>query len=220
MKPEERHIRVVKRARYYTLGPQREAREVWLVCHGYGQLAEKFIGQFATIAGPDRLIVAPEGLHRFYLDPPPAPAAQRRVGATWMTREDRENDIADYVDYLDALVGEVLAQNPAAQLRVLGFSQGSATLLRWAVRGSRPPHTLIIWAGEVPHDVDWMMGAKKLAHTRIVAVRGDQDKLTSQDGFAGSLRILSEAGIEYQQLEFSGGHHLDDATLVQLANAG
>ncbi len=219
MKPEERHIRVIKRARYYTLGGERGAKDVWLVCHGYGQLAGKFIGQFATIAAPERLIVAPEGLHRFYLDAPPTPAAERRVGATWMTREDRETDIADYVDYLDALVGEVLAQHPAARLWALGFSQGSATLLRWAVRGSRPPHTLIIWAGEVPRDVDWKMGAKKLAHTRIVAVRGDHDKLTSEEGFASNLRILSEAGIGFQQLEFGGGHHMDDTTLVQLAQA-
>lgn len=218
MSAEAHHIRVVKRARYYTLGAQEGVGDVWLVCHGYGQLAGKFINDFKTLAGPDRLVVAPEGLHRYYIDPPPAPAAQRRVGATWMTREDREQDIADYVDYLDTLVGEVLARNAAARLRALGFSQGSATVLRWAVRGVRIPQQLILWAGEVPTDVDWNMGARKLAQTRIDVVRGNRDALTSQAGWDKNLRTLAEAGLGYQQHEFSGGHHLDDALLVRLAS--
>jgi predicted esterase len=219
MMPEAHHLRVVKRARYYTLGEREGVRDVWLVCHGYGQLAGRFCQSFATIAAPGRLIVAPEALHRFYLDPPPAPAAQRRVGATWMTREDRERDIADYIDYLDALVTEVLAHNPMARLRALGFSQGSATVLRWAVQASRVPHQILLWAGEVPSDVDWNMGARKLAQTQIIAVRGDRDKLAPQANFENNLRALAEAGLDVQQIEFSGGHHLDDALLVRLAQA-
>ena len=140
------------------------------------------------------------------------------VGATWMTREDREQDIADNVDYLDTLVGEVLARNATARLRVLGFSQGSATVLRWAVRGVRIPQQLILWAGEVPTDVDWTMGARKLAHTRIDVVRGNRDEVTSQAGLEKNLRTLAEAGLGYQQHDFSGGHHLDDALLARLAH--
>jgi predicted esterase len=215
---EEHHIRVAKRARYYTLGTPADAADIWIVCHGYGQLAAKFIDQCACIAEAQRLIVAPEGLHRFYLDPPPAPAAQRRVGATWMTREDRETDIADNVDYLDTLISEVLSHSPAARLRVLGFSQGSATLMRWAVRATRAPHDLIIWAGEVPTDVDWAIGARKLAQTAIVAVRGSRDELTSQSTFERNLRVLDDVGLSYQLYHFEGGHHLDEGTLRRLAN--
>src|SRR5688572_25204645 len=134
MTAREHYLRVSKTTRYYTIGSVEGARDLWIVCHGYGQLAAKFIQPFHTIAAPDRLIVAPEALHRFYLDPPPAPASQRRVGATWMTREDRETDIADYVDYFDTLISEMLSHAPNARLRVLGFSQGSATMLRWSVR--------------------------------------------------------------------------------------
>ena len=213
------HIRVVKRARYYTIGPQSGAEEIWLVCHGYGQLATKFINGFTTIATPERLIVAPEGLHRFYLDPPPAPAAQRRVGATWMTREDRENDIADYIDYLDQLVSEVLAQSPLARLRVLGFSQGSATLLRWAVRASRVPDQLIVWAGEVPDDVDWNMGAKKLAATGIDVVRGDEDELMPETVLQRNIDRLTAVGLHYKLHGFSGAHQLDDGLLRRLADS-
>lgn len=218
MKAEPHYIRVVKRARYFTLGAAQDANDVWIVCHGYGQLAARFIQNFEPIAQPGRCIVAPEALHRFYLDAPPAPAAQRRVGATWMTREDREQDIADYVDYLDQLISEVMAQSPNARLRVLGFSQGSATVLRWAVSATRVPRHLILWAGEVPTDVDWNIGVRKLADTRIDAVRGDRDELTSKAVAERNLGVLNGVGLRYRLHEFSGGHHLDTDLLQTLAS--
>ena len=218
MTAQEHHIRVSKHARYYTLGPTTQASDLWLVCHGYAQLAGKFIEQFQSIAAHSRLIVAPEALHRFYLDPPPAPASQRRVGATWMTREDRETDIADYVDYLDTLAGELLSRFPSARLRVLGFSQGTATVLRWAVRATRAPHHLIIWAGEVPTDVDWKMGARKLAQTRIDVVRGVRDESIPQDLLDRNLRTFAEVGLSYELHHFPGRHELDADTLIRLAN--
>ena len=213
----EHYLRVSKTTRFYTIGPDEGATDLWVVCHGYGQLAGKFIQHFTGIAAPDRLIVAPEALHRFYLDPPPAPAAQRRVGATWMTREDRLTDIADYIDYLDTLISELMSVSPAARLRVLGFSQGSATVLRWAVRATRVPDQLILWAGEVPHDVDWQAGTRKLAGTSIVAVHGARDELTSRDVFERNLQTLQKAGLTCSRLEFPGGHRVDEKVLADLA---
>src|ERR1051325_10016453 len=51
-----------------------------------------------------RRLVAPEGLSRFYLS---ERATERRVGASWMTREDRLAEIADYLGYLDAVYDDV-----------------------------------------------------------------------------------------------------------------
>jgi predicted esterase len=214
----EQHLRITRRARYYAIGSVAAAHDIWIVCHGYGQLAGRFIHNFTVIDRPGRLVVAPEGLHRFYIDPPPKPAAERRVGATWMTREDRENDIADYVDYLDTVASEFLAQAPDARLRVLGFSQGSATVLRWVVRATRVPQQLILWAGEVPTDVDWSAGARKLAHARIDVVRGDRDESVPQAALERNLRAFDEVKLSYHLHSFSGGHHLDDEMLRRLAS--
>src|SRR5215213_7354677 len=123
----EHHLSVTRTARYYTLGPLDGApREVWVVCHGFGQLASRFLRHFDAIDDGTRLVVAPEALQRFYLDELKIPAAERRVGATWMTREDRLADINDYVGYLDALCEELFRRVPrgSARLVVLGFSQG------------------------------------------------------------------------------------------------
>src|SRR2546430_248789 len=132
----EHAIAVPRTARYYTLGPTHGfPRELWFVCHGYGQLAGRFIQQFAPIDDGTRLIVAPEALSRFYLDPLSERRHQRspRVGATWMTREDRHAEIADYVSYLDLLSAEVKHHLAGASPRIvfLGFSQGTATVSRW-----------------------------------------------------------------------------------------
>ncbi len=65
---QEHHISVTRTARYYTLGEiSRGVAEVWFVCHGYGQLAERFIRHFAALDDGTRLVVAPEALGRFYL---------------------------------------------------------------------------------------------------------------------------------------------------------
>ena len=40
----EKHIKVERTARYFTLGELNEHTEqIWFVCHGYGQLAEYFM---------------------------------------------------------------------------------------------------------------------------------------------------------------------------------
>ncbi len=108
--PNEHHVAVERSARYHTLGKAHgDVSEVWFVLHGYGQLAGEFIRYFADLDDGSRLIVAPEALNRFYtVSVTSAPAAERSVGATWMTREDRERDIADYVAYLERLHATVL----------------------------------------------------------------------------------------------------------------
>ena len=107
---KERHIRVARAARYYTLGSAgRHLREVWLVCHGYRQLARRFLPRFAGLDDGTRMIVAPEGLSRFYLrDSASRHGEEVPVGATWMTREDRENEITDYVAFLNGVMDEVM----------------------------------------------------------------------------------------------------------------
>src|SRR5262245_36958952 len=125
--PREHHGRVERTARYYTLGPLSEGvRELWFVLHGYGNLAAKFLRSFEELDDGSRRIVAPEALNRFYLiAPDKAPANERPVGASWMTREDRESEIVDYIDYLDVVADEELRRIPASvrdslRIRVLG----------------------------------------------------------------------------------------------------
>src|SRR5437868_12076424 len=91
---QEHFLDTTRTARYFTLGDPVSAAELWFVGHGYGQLASRFLERFRGIDVEGRCIVAPEGLSRFYLTDTPT---ERRVGASWMTREDRLHEIDDYV---------------------------------------------------------------------------------------------------------------------------
>ncbi|HEX6693325.1 MAG TPA: hypothetical protein VF035_01355, partial [Longimicrobiales bacterium] len=123
----ELHIAVQKTARYAVLGDLADPREVWFVIHGYGQLARRFLRRFTSLVGDGRLIVAPEALNRYYFETSPGVHARDAgIGGTWMTHEDRETEIADYIAYLDQLYHFIIggAQRVPARVVVLGFSQG------------------------------------------------------------------------------------------------
>ena len=116
------------RARYFSAGaPDDDAVQRWFVLHGYGQLAKFFIKKFDILARHRIRVIAPEGLSRFYLEPiQDGGRRNNRVGATWMTRENREMDIRNYIAYLDAIY-RTESQNKNLPVTLLGFSQGAAT---------------------------------------------------------------------------------------------
>lgn len=206
----EHRVTTSRTARYYTLGVE-AAVDVWFVLHGYGQLAARFLTSFASLDDGRRLLVAPEALSRFYLDP----EGREKVGASWMTREDRLAEIDDYVRYLDAVAGEVLGDTAHAGRRVtvLGFSQGAATACRWAALGSTRVDRLIVWGGEVPPDLD-------LAHLRAVPlslVHGGRDEMITPKVVAGLAQRLTEAGVTYRVVSFDGGHELNDEGLIAIS---
>mgnify|MGYP005635791035 FL=1 len=77
-KPIEYKISVSKTARYYLLEPEK-IKSVLLVVHGYRQLAESFIKKFEPLLNEGVMVIAPEGLHRFYIE-----GYTGDVGASWM----------------------------------------------------------------------------------------------------------------------------------------
>ncbi|MEX2282805.1 MAG: phospholipase [Gemmatimonadota bacterium] len=215
----EHRLTISKTARYYQLGEvSLETREVWLCCHGYGQLAEPFVQRLEPIASDQRVIVAPEALHRFYLDPPDRSAADRRVGATWMTREDRETDIQDYIEYLDQVCA-LVCPDPAlgSSLVGFGFSQGTATIARWAAATRHPVSRLILWGSGLPPDLDWSRAAQRFQQAPVTIVAGEQDEFALPDRIAEQESLLAQHGVRYSTVRFRGGHQLDDLTLKELA---
>jgi predicted esterase len=224
----EHHLAVTRTARYYVVGGGMDGsaddaiRDLWIVCHGYGQLAGTFVAPFEKLAAPWRRVVAPEALSRFYLDASRKPGdPEPRVGATWMTREDREREIDDQVSYLDALLERVRPRTIATgvRLRVLGFSQGVATIVRWLDRGRVRADEVILWAGSFPPDVDLTSFAARMGNAPVVFVVGTRDELTPWAAADVALRRLTEAGAAARLVTFDGGHRLDDATLAALADS-
>lgn len=100
-----------------------------------------------------------------------------------MTRADREHEIADYVAYLDALAEHVLAdRSQPSETCVLGFSQGAATACRWAARGSLRPDRLVLWAGDLPPDIN----LDRLRGIDLTLVAGSHDRYVTPERLAGA----------------------------------
>lgn len=207
--PTLQRLSVRRTARIARLGTPSDASVLWVVLHGYGQLATDFIESFGSIGGRDHCVLAPEGLSRFYVDG----SQHEDVGASWMTREDREQEIADYVAYLDAVVDDALAEETAASVRALGFSQGAATASRWALLGDTPVDKLVLWGGAMAHDLDLSTHAPQLREMVIVFVAGTEDPYMSPGDREQVRRRFDRAGVSVAERSFEGGHRLDDETL-------
>lgn len=218
---QERRLTVYRSARYYASAAT-GAREVWVVCHGYGQSAKALGGYLESIARPHRLIICPEGLSRFYA-PAEGSIHGSEVGASWMTREDREREIDDYVRWIDRACTDALEQASVLapeRLIVLGFSQGGHTACRWVDRSTYlPPERcdrLILWGSGLPEDLDLERHAPWLSG-RLIFVSGTRDRYVTPDAIARQKALLDAHGVEAEFRSFEGGHRLDTGTLEELA---
>ena len=221
----EHHISVGRTARYVVLGPTPKAagiQEVWFVLHGYGQLAATFVRQFEILDDGTRLIIAPEALNRFYMTGVgSAPASERPVGATWMTREDRQHEIADYLAYLDALWGSIAANLPdplTLRLTVLGFSQGTATAARWVSFGAAHPTHLLLWGGLLPPELDIADPNHRLRDAELRFVIGSKDGFVTDARLAEEESRMQAAGLPYEVVRYSGSHGIKRDPLLELAH--
>lgn len=213
---QENHIEVARKARYFQMGSIDESiKQVWFVCHGYGQLASFFIKQFEGLDNGHRIIIAPEALSRFYFA-----GVSGRIGAAWMTREDRLNEIGDYIRYLDAVYARIFSKLDRAtvQLSVLGFSQGAATVCRWLAAGGGVADRVILWAGLLPPE---LYAEKKLGFFQnldLHIVVGKNDEYASPDLLRNETKNLKTNKIRFQLHQFDGGHELDAQVLMKIAS--
>jgi predicted esterase len=223
------HVAVTRTARYAVTGAAPiDTTELWLVLHGYGQRAADFIAPFAEAAPTGTRVLAAEGLSRFYLELPRSDGGHlHRTGATWLTRDDRDEDIRDTLGMLDAVVDGELAGVRAAhgglpRLHLLGFSQGVAMSMRWAAdRGARaganvPLATHVLWAGGLAHDVtdDAMRAA--WGQTAVHVVTGERDRFASETFRRAITERLTAIGQPLTTHTFAGGHRLHTPLLHQL----
>jgi len=209
-----RSLEVCRTAGYHLSSqPGPEVGEVWYLLHGYATLASEFLATCGTLASPRRLLVAPEGLSRFYRR-----GTGGAVGASWMTREAREAEIADQASYLDRLRAELARElRPGIPVHVLGFSQGAAAACRWAVHGENGVACLILWCGGVPPDLDLAAARARLAEAEPILVFGRRDEWIDEAAVAREEARLRDAGIGFRTVRFDGTHAIEPELLLSLA---
>jgi predicted esterase len=185
---------------------------------------------FVNVVPSHVRVVAPEGLSRFYLElPRPDGGHLARTGASWLTRDDREDELRDAL----AMVQAVVARERAAVLHargappvvcVLGFSQGVAMSMRWVVEARGNPaigstehvHRHVLWAGGLAHDVTDELLRDAWRETRVEVVWGSRDKFASASARDVAQARFDRIGVRPSVRTFEGGHRLDATLLGQL----
>lgn len=207
---EEGHISVKRSLRYFQTGEYQPEGDVLIALHGYSQHPRFFLQKFKSLATDGKLFIAPEGLHRFYVQ-----GHSGRVGASWMTKEDRLVDIEDNHRYLDQLMDEVVPRDAGRKI-LMGFSQGCATAVRYFCSTQHSFDRLVLWAGSFPPDLPLPENLDRLNQIGIDLVVGDEDEFIHSDHILELKGLFDQAGLEYRLHSFHGKHELNVPLLADL----
>ncbi|HQQ96179.1 MAG TPA: alpha/beta hydrolase [Cyclobacteriaceae bacterium] len=218
MAAEQRDLHFKFQARYFRAGNlNAQTRQVWILLHGYGQLAQYFIRKFQVLENDRTFLLAPEGLSRFYLSELTDVGRQdNKVGATWMTRENREMDITNYLMYLNEMAHQELKEFEHIPVTILAFSQGCATACRWVAEGTVNFDRLILWAGIFPPDINFSSAGKLLQNKKTILVVGDQDPFLTPERMVEFDALARKLGIAPEKIVFQGKHEVREDVLLSL----
>ena len=155
--------------------------------HGYAENAEKHLVELEKLE-LDWTLVSVQALNRFYA------RGDELIVASWMTRQDRDDAIADNIEYVRRVVD---AMAPYDTLAFLGFSQGAAMAYRAAARISCSG--VIALGGDLPPDVPSLA-------VPVLIGRGEHDGWYTDEKLKKDLKSVPHANT----CVFDGGHEWSD----------
>ena len=205
---QENGLTIKKTARYFTIGNMEKARYLLICLHGYGQLPAYFGRKFEGV-DQDYFVVIPEGLHRFYLE-----GSSGRVGASWMTKEAREQDIQDNMNYLKQLLDNLTCKKSFEKIILLGFSQGGATATRFYVNQSNIDH-LILWACVFPPDLH-IEEEINFEPNKNYFVLGSEDQYFNEIEQKKTINFYRK--MNFYITQYAGNHTINTSVLNDLLN--
>lgn len=206
----QKDFRYQRQGRYFISEPIQEQPYLCFVLHGHGHHPQKFLEKFERLERKDIVFLAPEGLHRYYLG-----GLSGKVGCSWMTKEERLKDIADYVAMLNQIATEIRWE-PLKKCAVLGFSQGVATACRWVNNSRISIDHLIAWSGAFPPDLDYDQALRVMKDLPVDLLVGDQDEFISAPDREKHLSFLKDQGLKVNFRLFEGGHRIPQGELAAL----
>jgi len=211
--PTHHSTKFEKTAHYSVLGQANDkVRYLWIVCHGYGQLASQIIHKFSSVYTAEHLFIAPEGLSRFYWD-----QTKGIVGSSWMTKKDRLDEIADYCNFIQNLHDKHIPYcHPDVKVIAFGFSQGVATVFRWMMEKKPMLKSLIMWAGMTPEDLDYRSQHEYLSKIDFYSIHGTQDRFLTKERINFQKNLEQEQGLDIKHFQFEGKHVIEREILVNL----
>lgn len=197
----------------YTLGESiHEAKHIWFVFHGYGQLASNIIRKFEGIDLKQHFVISVEGLSRFYWG-----GVTGEVAASWMTKSDRLDEIDDYLRFIDQVYEHFKIEERDSNFHCLAFSQGTSTSWRWLAHRKPVLKTFIQWAGMCPPELDYngvlAPYVKTFDHHYIY---GDQDEYLTPERLIKMKDFFSQNLLTPKITTYEGEHKIYRDVLEKL----
>lgn len=212
---DEKILSFQTEAPYYTQGKISEkTEEIWIICHGYGQMARYFLRRFDVLDEETHFLIAPQGLDRFYFD------NFTKLGASWTTRELRDTHVSNQQNYLNAMFDAELGNLDLSKykLRILGFSQGVSVITRWTVQRQIPFDHMIMWAGGFPPNLTAEKWAFRKLGSKISVVVGDGDPFLKKEKLADEKSLIESIFPDYEFILFEGGHQVLREVVQDIVN--
>ena len=206
MKSEKHFISTLKTAIVVNVGNASTAKNYWLVLHGYGQLAENFQSHFQNFDSQKNYFVIPNALNHFYLK-----SGKGDVGASWMTKYEREKDILDNNAYLNKVFHQFIKPYLTNErcFYVLGFSQGAATLIRWLAMEDIKVDKIILWGSVFPPDMENERYIHSLKNFQWMYFIGSQDEFISNEEKEKQKHFFESHQFSIQWIEYEGKHNFN-----------
>ena len=210
---EKNIVEINFKAPYYKVGiVTQNTKNIWLIFHGYGQLAEDFAESFTNIKSRENVLIFPQGLSKFYLK-----GVDHKIGSNWMTSHDRDLDIANYLNYIDCLFDhEIKPHLEHIKLNVFGFSQGGHTASRWIHHTKIPYSKLVLWGSSLAHEINKEDIKKSFSTGKNITVIGDQDRFIDLDQLEKVKHRYAKIGFAYDLIPYHGSHNIHPETLSQI----
>ena len=213
----KKQISISKTGKYSQSGKySKKINSVWIVLHGYGMLSEFFIKKFDCIINDTTLVIAPEATNRFYLS-----NNYTRVGASWMTKLDREQEISDNILFLNKLFSIIKKEigHNKFKLNTLGFSQGGPALVRWLMSNKLNINSLILWGSDIPKDSLIIENKSRWNSMNLKIVIGKHDEYINEEKKQEFIRLVKSYGLKYELIEYEGSHKIIEKELKKIANS-
>ena len=213
----KKQISISKTGKYSQIGKcSKKINNVWIVLHGYGMLSEYFVKKFECIINETTLVIAPEATNRFYLA-----NNYTRVGASWMTKLDREQEISDNILFLDKLFSIIKKEigHDNFKLNTLGFSQGGPALVRWLMSNKLNTNSLILWGSDIPKDSLVIENKSRWNSMNLKIVIGKNDEYINEEKKQEFVGVVKSYGLKYDLIEYEGSHKIIEEELKKIANS-
>ncbi len=201
----EHNIEVTKTAQYYTNEAAPEnCKYLWIMCHGYGMLAENIL-QKMDWTDEDHFLISVEGLSKFYWD-----GLRGRPAASWMTKKNRLTEIEDYSNLLSKVYEKYQSLiSKETKIILFGFSQGGTTIWRWLHNKQIHFDAFLNYAGWVPEDISFDPEyIKSINQKALHMVYGDKDPYLTDAREEQLQEVAAKHGLQLKYKMFQGEHKI------------